>query len=256
LISAAIIYEGNGSPLPAATSRRLRPAERDRRTERNTLVEEHLDCVDHFERVYANRGVAADDLRQTAFVALVQAADRFDPTMGVAFTTYASRTIDGTIKRYFRDRTWMIRPPRAAQELHLNLRRADDELYQRLGRRPTVAELAREVDADIDHVLEELEAGSSRSVASLDKAARDDDGYTLHDSLGAIDGSFDSVDASVAVDRALGVLDERSREAIYLRFFEHLNQDEIAARLGISQSYLSRVLRAALQTMRAEIESD
>ena len=237
------------------TPPRLREAGRDRRSERNALVEDHLACVDHFVHAYSHRGVDSDDLRQTAFLALVQAADRFDPTMGVAFTTFASRTIDGTIKRYFRDRTWSVRPPRATQELHLQIRQADEALQHRLGRRPTVAELAREVDADVDHVLLTLEAGGNHRAASLDQAGGDGEGLDVYERIGDLDASYDLVEAGESVERALGVLDDRAREAVYLRFFEHLSQDEIAQRLGISQSYLSRVLRAALQTMRSELET-
>ena len=116
--------------------------------------------------------MATDDLRQLALMAIIHAVERFDPEVGVAFSTFASRTIEGELKRYFRDRTWSVRPPRRAQELHLELRRTDEELAHKLGRSPTIAELARApLDVSEDHVLEALEAGVAHQATSLDQPA-------------------------------------------------------------------------------------
>ncbi len=109
----------------------------DRRI-RNELVEQYLQVADHYAARYASRGVPVEDLRQTALLAMIRAVDRFDPDAGVEFSTFASRTVDGELKRWFRDRAWAVRPPRAAQERHLALRRFEDEMTQRLGRSPTV----------------------------------------------------------------------------------------------------------------------
>src|SRR3954468_16509856 len=146
----------------------------DRRL-RNELVEQHRGSADYFVKRYARRGVPEDALRQVALLAIVHAVDRFDPDVGVAFSTFASRTIEGELKRYFRDRTWSVRPPRRAQELHLELRRADEDLTQRLGRSPTLTELAAEVGESEDHVLEALEAGVAHQATSLDQPQGDDD---------------------------------------------------------------------------------
>ena len=125
---------------------------------RNQLVEQHP-IRRLLRQALLAPGIPEDDLRQIALLAIVHAVERFDPEVGVAFSTFASRTIDGELKRYFRDRTWSVRPPRQAQELHLELRRTDEELTHRLGRSPTMAELADEVGESEDHVLEALEAG-------------------------------------------------------------------------------------------------
>ncbi len=120
---------------------------RDRRL-RNELVERHMGLAAHVARRFGRRGPAAEDLRQVAFLALVKAVDRFDPDRNVAFSTFAGRTIEGEIKRHFRDHTWSVRVPRSAKETHLRLRRATDELTQRLGRSPTVQQLAEHLDLD------------------------------------------------------------------------------------------------------------
>jgi RNA polymerase sigma-B factor len=223
---------------------------------RNDLVEAHLYTVDYFVKRYGRRGVADDDLRQVGFVALINAVERFDPTIGVGFGTFASRTIEGELKRYFRDRTWSVRPPRRAQELHLALRRADDDLTQRLKRPPTVAELAEEVADSVDHVLEALEAGGAHQAASLDQPAgpSDDMGPIGERLLGTVDPAFGDVDEQLIVRELLAGLPPREREVMRLRFYENLSQPEIAARMDVSQSYLSRIIRRTLVELRARLE--
>jgi RNA polymerase sigma-B factor len=224
------------------------------RARRNELVEANIGLVEHFVRRYSHRGVLRDDLRQTASLALVQAADRFDADVGVAFATFAGVTIDGTLKRHFRDRTWAIRPPRRVQELHLEVRKADDELSQRLGRHPTVAEIAREIDADIDHVLEAMDASSAHGTLSIDASpASDDHGGGEPGFLGTDEPGYLGAEAKIVLDGLLAELDERRREVLRLRFVDGLTQQEIADRLGLSQSYLSRMIREALVSMRQRL---
>ncbi len=229
----------------------------DRRL-RNELVEQHRGSADYFVKRYARRGVPEDDLRQVALLAIVHAVDRFDPDVGVAFSTFASRTIEGEIKRYFRDRTWSVRPPRRAQELHLQLRRADEELTHRLGRAPTLAELAVEVDATEDHVIEALEAGVARQATSTDQPiGNDPDAGAVGDRvLGVGDAGYDDVDQQIVVRQLLDTLPDREREVIRLRFFENLTQPEIAERMGVSQSYLSRIIRRTLVDLRGELSDE
>ena len=174
-----------------------RPAsDAERRRVRNQLVEEHRRFAEHYVRRYANRGVSVDDLRQTALLALVQAADRFDPARGIEFTTFAGATIDGTLKRYFRDRTWSVRPPRRKQELHLKVRRAEEDLSQRLGRHPTVHELAGELGEGVDHVLEALEASSAHNAVSIDAPWGSADGQPVGESwFGSSDPNFACAEA-------------------------------------------------------------
>lgn len=223
---------------------------------RNQLVEEHRHLAEYFVKRYSHRGIAADDLRQLALVAIIHAVDRFDPSMGVAFSTFASRTIEGELKRYFRDRTWAVRPPRRAQELHLELRQAEEDLSQTLGRSPTVSELAAALDVSEDYVLEALEAGSAHQAASLDQptSTSDDDSSSRGDRvLAEIDHSFVEVDSQIVVRDLLNQLPERERTIVYMRFFENMSQPEIAQKVGVSQSYLSRILRKALLELRESL---
>lgn len=226
----------------------------DRRL-RNHLVEHHRHVADYFVKRYARRGVPADDLRQLALVAIIHAVERFDPEMGVAFSTFASRTIDGELKRYFRDRTWSVRPPRRAQELHLELRRTDEELTHQLRRSPTITELARALDVSEDHVLEAMEAGVAHQATSLDQPAPgDDDGAPRSERmLSSTDTGYGRVDHEIIVRELIADLPERERTIVYLRFFENLTQSEIAERVGVSQSYLSRILRRTLLDLKARL---
>lgn len=226
---------------------------------RNRLVEEHLSVPDYYVRRYSGRGVERDDLRQVALLTMLRSIDRFDPDLGIEFGTFASRTIEGELKRYFRDRTWAVKPPRRAQELHLELRRAEEELTQRLGRSPTVAELAHELDESVDHVLEALEAGVAHRASSLDQPTRDDGDDQAPRSerlVASTEPGFDRVDQRMLVVELVEQLPEREREIIALRFFEGMSQPEIAERIGVSQSYLSRLLRKTLLHLRELLEDD
>ncbi len=226
---------------------------------RNELVELHLDIAEFYVKRYGGRGVPTDDVRQVALIAILAAVERFDPDVGVAFRTFASRTIEGELKRYFRDRTWTVRPPRRSQELHLQLRRSDELLAQALGRPPTVEELAKEVGATVDHVLEALEAGGAHHAASIDHSPGGDVSATV----GAerivserAEDSFAAVDHRLLLSEVLEGLPERERMVIELRFFQGLSQPEIADRIGVSQSYLSRILRKTLARLRTELGED
>jgi len=226
----------------------------DRRV-RNDIAERHLHLADFFVKKYRNRGVADDDLRQVALLAMIRGIDRFDPDRGIQFTTFASRTIEGELKRYFRDRTWAVRPPRRMQELHLGIRTAQNELEQRLGRIPTAHDVAAHLGVTLDEVIEAMEAGGAHSQTSIDQSG-DDDGPTpaIDRALGASDVGYGAIDDEIVVRNLLDRLPERERTILYLRFFENMTQSEIAERCGISQSYLSRVVRHALADLRTQLE--
>lgn len=224
---------------------------------RNEIVELHLDVAEHYIRRYGRRGTPVEDLRQVALLTIVRAVDRFDPDQGVAFSTFASRTVDGELKRYFRDRTWLVRPPRRAQELHLSLRRAEDELTQHLGRSPSVDELAAALGVSTDDVLQAVEAAGARGRTSLDHPVVTGDGEAtaLADRLlGDLDPAYAAVDRRLVVRDLLRTLDARERRIIEMRFFEGRTQEEIAEQVGVSQSYLSRLLRQVLLDLRARID--
>lgn len=220
---------------------------------RNQLVERHMGLAAHVARRFGRRGPSDDDLRQVAFLALVKAVDRFDPARDVAFSTFAGRTIEGEIKRHFRDHTWTVRVPRSAKELHLRLRRATDDLTHRLGRSPSVEELARELGVERDQVLEAVAAGSAYTPSSLDApVGSDPDGGGRE--MGAPDERFDHVTDSEMIERMIARLPEREQTIVRLRFYEELSQSEIAERVGISQMHVSRLLRRSFEQMRRQTE--
>lgn len=225
---------------------------------RNRIVEAHRHIADYYVRRYERRGVHHDDLLQVSLLSIVRAAERFDPSRGVEFSTFAGRTIEGELKRFFRDRTWSIRPPRRVQELRLTLRRAQEEMAQTLGRSPTVRELARFAEVSQDDVLEALEASGAHQAASLDRARTgdsEDEGASLGDRvLTSDEGGYDHIDRRDLIQGLLANLSERDRQIIEMRFFENMTQPEIAARVGVSQSYLSRVLRRTLLDLREQLQ--
>lgn len=226
--------------------------ERRRRRDRNALVEAHIGFARHLAKRYANRGVANDDLHQTALLALVKAVDRFDPDHGAAFTSFAGRTIEGEIKRHFRDATWAVRVPRSTKELHLLVRRASDELSATLGRSPTVPEVARHLDVDTDAVVEALGASAAFSSTSLDAPGAADDTPDPDRSarLASDDDDLESAPDRLLIAELLAQLPERERKIVELRFFEHKTQTEIAELVGVSQMHVSRLLRRSLTLMR------
>jgi RNA polymerase sigma-B factor len=218
---------------------------------RNQLVEAHRGLAASIANDYRGRGVDLDDLVQIAMLGTLKAVERFDPARGIPFSSFASRTVNGEIKRYFRDRTWAVRPPRSAQERHLDLRRARAALSSRLGRPPTVAELADELDISPDQVLDAIEAGAAYRATSLDaRRPGDDDNTTLGERLPGDDVPSRPVELRMLVDQLLDTLPAREAAIIHLRFYEELTQSEIAERLGISQMHVSRLMRRCLEDLR------
>jgi RNA polymerase sigma-B factor len=216
---------------------------------RNELVEEHVRLAEFLARRFAHRGESIDDLRQVALVGLLKAVERFEPGRGLQFSSFATPTITGELKRHFRDRGWAVRVPRRIQELHLELDRTVNELSQEHGRPPTPAEIAQRAGVLEEEVLESMEAGSLYRLASIDASRPDDTGTTPAERLGEHDQELMAVDDRVAVGEMLAVLPEREQAIVYLRFFEGLTQSEIAARVGISQMHVSRLLTRSLETL-------
>jgi RNA polymerase sigma-B factor len=205
---------------------------------------------------FARRGIAIEDLRQTALVGLTKAVRRFDPSQGDDLVGYAVPTIRGELQRLFRDSSWAVRPPRRLQELHLHVRQAADELTQRLGHSPTAQELSRHLDRDLDDVLEALAAGESFTAVSLDQAV-EGPAATLADTLGSDDQDDQAlVEQRLTVVPALARLSPRDRRILYLRFFENRTQAEIGQAIGVSQMQVSRLLARILSDLRRAVSDD
>ena len=217
---------------------------------RSELINEFTGLAAYFARRYDRRGVPREDLHQVAMLGLLNAVDRFDPEMETRFVSFAGRTIDGEIKRFFRDRTWSVRMPRRLQELHLRVRRASEELSHTLGRPPTVSELAEHIGVDIDEVLSALDAGNAYRADSLDRPAPGEE--DRRSDLAALDGDagFVAIEQRSLVQDLLASLPERERRILELRFFQEMSQTEIAAEMGISQMHVSRLLRRTVEQLR------
>ena len=222
---------------------------------RNELIESHVRLAEFCARRFVYGGEPFDDLRQVALVGLLKAVERFDPDRGVRFTSFATPTIVGELKRHFRDRGWAVRVPRRLQELHLQIGRLVGTLSQELGRPPTTAELADRAAVTEEEVLESMEAATLYRLSSLDVTRVDDDGLevAVGSRLGADDPEFGSVETRVEVRELLRQLPEREQQIVYLRFFEGLTQAEIAERVGLSQMHVSRLLARSLDALATHV---
>jgi RNA polymerase sigma-B factor len=223
---------------------------------RGELVERFIPLARSLALRYRSNAEPLDDLMQVAALGLVKAVNRFDPSLGKSFSSYAVPTILGELRRHFRDRVWNLRLPRGLQELAMEIERATETLTESFGRFPTVAELADYLDLPVEDVLEGLEAGTARHTGSLDGPHPSQNGEprALIETLGAGDLGFDRVEAEYA-GSASGLTD-RELQILRLRFNEELTQREIAKQLGCSQMQISRESRAALWKLLCAVRGD
>ena len=222
---------------------------------REQLIEQYMSLVRSLARRYSYRGEQLDDLVQIGSIGLIKAIDRFDINRGVELTTYATPNIIGEIKRHFRDRGWAVRVPRGLQELNVRLSKLIEQLTVQLGRSPTIPELAKAAGVDEEDVLEALESGRAYSSLSLSTGGGTEDGEELDplESLGEIEHQYEVSEDRAVLAPGFKVLDPRERQILHLRFFEGLTQSQIAQHVGISQMHVSRLIRRALEKIRAEI---
>ncbi len=224
---------------------------------RDDLVVAHLNLVRYLAVKFANRGEALDDLIQVGTVGLIKAIDRFDLERGVEFTTYATPTIVGEIKRYFRDKGWAVKVPRRLQELNLAVNRAIEKMTIELGHSPTVAELAGRLHASQEEILEAQELGQAYNLLSLDTEVSgegDKNAQTLADYIGKDDLELAHLVDRTNLERAFDVLTGRERIILFLRFYESISQTEIAKRLNVSQMHVSRLQQKALEKLKIVLQ--
>jgi len=221
---------------------------------RDRVIEAWLPLAQHLANRFSGRGEPVEDLVQTATVGLIKAVDKFDPERGVEFAAYAIPTIVGEIKRHFRDRTWDVRVPRRLQELRLSLSEATSALLQRLGRSPTVTDLANHLEISEEEVLEGLEGARAYNAVSLSTPTTDGDRATeLGDLLGAEDVEYELAELRVALGPALAALDPREQRILMLRFYGNMTQSQIAEQIAVSQMHVSRLLARALAKLRGQL---
>ncbi|GIE30705.1 hypothetical protein Ait01nite_037500 [Actinoplanes italicus] len=221
---------------------------------RDRTIEAWMPLARHLASRYAGRGEPVDDLQQVAVMGLIKAVDRFDAERGIDFAGFAIPTIVGELKRHFRDRTWSIRVPRRLQELRLSITAANHDLSHKLGRSPTVADIAAHLGITEEEVLEGLEGARAYNSTSLSAPAGAEGTTTLGDTLGCEDDGFALAELRIALGPALATLDEREQKIISLRFYGNLTQSDIAQQVGISQMHVSRLLTKALAKLRNRLD--
>ncbi|GAB4100069.1 sigma-70 family RNA polymerase sigma factor [Sinomonas halotolerans] len=233
------------------------PAEQDLGLggEAEGLALEHLGVADALARRFKCPGHDADDLRQVARLGLIKAAKRYEEGKGHGFVAFAAPTITGELKRYVRDHSWVVRPPRSIQELRLRLRGVRPALAQRLGHDPSTAELSRELGAGLAEVAEAQIAEAAMVAEQIDDGdtSRSDDGVKHAVAFAADDPGYEQVETRLALAAALEDLSERDRRILYLRFHHEMTQSQIAKELGVSQMQVSRLLNRVLGQLRTRM---
>lgn len=243
------------APLFARLAQTDDPAERSRL--RDELVTGYLPLAHNIGRRFSNRGQPVEDLVQVATVGLINAVDRFEAGRGPDFMSFAIPTIMGEVRRYFRDHSWAVRVPRRLKELHLSLTAATAELFQQLGRSPSPSELAAHLGISRDEVFEGLEAANAYSSLSIEAPqGGDGESNTVADQLGDEDPELEKIEFHEALAPLIKRLAPRERQILTLRFYGNLTQTQIAAKVGLSQMHVSRLLSRTLKQLRQDLETD
>jgi RNA polymerase sigma-B factor len=222
---------------------------------RQELITRYLPLVRSIARRFASRGQPVEDLTQVGSIGLIKAVDRFDLERGVELSTYATPTIMGEIKRYFRDKGWAVKVPRALQDLNVRLNKLLEQLTVDLQRSPSIAELAVAAEVSEEQVVEAMESGRAYSSVSIFSggANEDDESLELLDCLGQEEPAYEIFEQRRLLAPAMERLDPRERLILHLRFFEGMTQTQVAARIGISQMHVSRLIRKSIENLRQNI---
>jgi RNA polymerase sigma-B factor len=232
-------------------------SDEEREAAREGLVHLHLPLVEHCARRFRNRGEPLEDLVQVGTIGLLKSIDRFDLERAVEFSTYATPTIIGEIKRYFRDKGWAIRVPRRLQELRMQIGAASADLTQSLGRSPTPRELAERIGCSVEDILEGLESSNAYSTLSLDAGDDAEDGAgSMLDAIGIDDENLEQVEVRESIKPLLDQLGPREKRILLLRFFKNMTQSQIAEEIGVSQMHVSRLLSRTLEQLRTSLVTD
>lgn len=249
----------NSEATPKETADLFREYARDRsQATRDKLVMHHQNLVHYLAGKFANRGIPLEDLAQVGMIGLINAVDRFDPERGLKFSTYATPTILGEIRRHFRDKGWSMKVPRRLQELNIAAARASEQLSASLGRSPTIQEVSAKIGASEEETLEALELGNAYETVPLDAPIQgqgESAPLTLSEFLGAEDESLHRINSYGDLQQAMDALDPRERAIIYYRFFKDMSQTQVADRLNVSQMHVSRLQHKAMKRLRELLAS-
>jgi RNA polymerase sigma-B factor len=239
-------------PTPTAERRLFQRCREGDAAARETLIVRYLPFTKRLANRYGRSSEPREDLQQVASIGLLKAIDRFDPDRGTAFASFALPTILGELRRYFRDCGWSVHVPRGAQERALRVQQAQQQLAT-TGRAPSVKQLGEYLELDREQILDALVAVEAYETLSIDAPAPGDPSEgaaSFAERIGADDERCEQVELRVSLAAALAQLEERERAVLRLRFVDDLSQTEIAARVGVSQMQVSRLLRRSLETLR------
>ena len=220
---------------------------------RERLIELHMHLVPFFVKRFASKSELHEDIQQVANLGLINAVDRFDPEKGVEFSTFATITILGEIKRYFRDKTWSIKVPRRIKDINIHINRTVEQLTKELDRPPTYDDIAKATGYSVEEILEAHEALQSYNVVSLDKeidSASGEGSTTLADMVGTFDRKIETLSDRLSLQTGLKQLKDDEKYVIYNRYFKNLSQAQIAKTMGVSQMQVSRLQAQALQKLK------
>lgn len=217
---------------------------------RNEIVKRYLYLADIITRKFLNRGIDYDDLYQVACIALIKSVERYSIDRGVKFVSFATPTIIGEIKRFFRDKGSVIRIPRRIYEIYQKVNHARETLSHELQRAPRVDEIARYLNVSEETILETIESWNAYSIQSFDQNAFNDDDIELHETIGEEDNTFERIENRDFLEKSLDRFNEAEKEFLKMRYFNNQTQKQIAERLGVSQMYVSRLERKVLDKFR------
>lgn len=224
---------------------------------RDELIEEHMYIVDILSNKYVGKGIEKDDLYQVASLGLIYAIDRYEPDKGYEFSSFATPTIMGELKRYFRDKGWVIRVPRRIQNLYKKINTAKKILPQELQRTPTIKDIANYIGEDEETILEAMEASKVYTPQSLDmkyQVQKGENSIDLAEMIGEEDKSFDSIELSDLIEKSTQRLNDLEKEILDLRYYQGKTQIDIAQSLNISQMTVSRIEKKITQKFTLELE--
>jgi RNA polymerase sigma-B factor len=235
----------------------MSPDDPNRLDLRDRLVAGYLPVARHIARRFAHRGEPLEDLEQVASLGLFNALERYEPERGDSFLGYAVPTITGEVRRHFRDRAWSMRVPRRLKDLHVAVNRSAVELSQQLNRAPRPSDIATRLRISTDEVLEALQVAHAYHAESLNEAlSAEANDATLQDMLGSSDAGIERFINSRALAPYLAALPPRECNILIMRFYGELTQSQIAARIGISQMQVSRLLARTLADLRDAVDQD
>ena len=221
---------------------------------RNKLVEDHLYMIDILIRKYLGKGVERDDLYQVGALALINAADRFDPDKGFEFRTFATPTILGEIKKYFRDKEWSLNVPRRQKEAAVKIREAEDRILVEKGRAATVEELVKATGYSEEQILMAIDSAKAYGTYSLESASEsEEESSALEKFIGFEDAGFERIEIAEIISKVLSEMSDTNRYIFRQRFMENRSQADIAEELGVSQMTISRAEKAIIEKFKKEV---